>query len=124
MILLDTNILIEILKGHKATVDTVQGFNEEIAISSISVMELYYGALNKAEVKKIEKFVSVFTLMHLDSEISMSALQMVRTYAKSHALDIPDSLIAATAIKNNCMLFTYNQKDFKYIKGLKLKKHP
>ena len=37
-------------------------------------------------------------------------------------LDMPDSLIAATAIELNLPLFTYNIKDFRYIPGLQLYK--
>jgi len=44
MILLDTNVLIEILKGNQNTIDKIQSFNKTLAISSITVMELYYGA--------------------------------------------------------------------------------
>ena len=64
MILLDTNILIEILKGDQTTVEKVQNFTVATAISSISVMELYYGALNKSELLKLEKFVSLFEILH------------------------------------------------------------
>ncbi len=45
-------------------------------------------------------------------------LLLIKKYAKSHSLDIPDALIAATAIVNNFKLFTYNLKDFKYIEDL------
>ena len=64
MILLDTNVLIEILKGHQGTVKKVEAIREEILISSISVMELYYGALNSIEVRKIEKFTALFSSTH------------------------------------------------------------
>jgi len=120
MILLDTNILIQILKGDQLTIDKVQNISENIAISSISSMELYYGALNKAEVKKIEKFLSLFEIIHLNREISTTSIKLVQTYAKSHNLDIPDSLIASTAMVRNCKLLTYNVKDFKFIEGLSL----
>ena len=55
MILLDTNVLIEILKGNKQTIHKVESFDVALLVSSISVMELYYGALNKAELNKLEK---------------------------------------------------------------------
>ena len=120
MILLDTNILIEILKGDQATIKMVEGFSSPIFISSISAMELYYGALNKAEVKKIERFILLFKTVHLSQEISIKATKFIQTYAKSHTLDIPDSLIAATAIIHSYTLVTYNVKDFRYIEGLKI----
>ena len=120
MILLDTNILIEILKGNQQTIEKVQNLDSVLAISSISVMELYYAALNKTEVNKLEKFVSLFNIIQLDESISVQAIKPVKTYAKSHHLDIPDSLIASTALINKYKLFTYNIKDFKYIKNIAL----
>jgi predicted nucleic acid-binding protein len=50
VILLDTNVLIEILKGNQKTIQQVESLNKTLFISSITVMELYYGALNKAEL--------------------------------------------------------------------------
>lgn len=120
MILLDTNILIEILKGDQATIDMVEGFSSPIFLSSISAMELYYGAMNKKEAKKIERFISLFKTVHLSQEISIKATNLIQTYAKSHTLDIPDSLIASTAIIHSYKLVTYNVKDFRYIEGLNL----
>jgi predicted nucleic acid-binding protein len=120
MILLDTNVLIEILKGNQETIDKVQSFDLTLALSSISVMELYYGALNKAELNKLEKFISLFHIVQLNEDISIHTTRLVKEYAKSHNLDIPDSLIASTALVHKYKLFTYNIKDFKYIKNIEL----
>ena len=120
MILLDTNILIEILKGNQKTIEQIQHFDATLAISSITVMELYYGALNKMELNKLEKFVSLFRIIQLNEAISVQATKLIRSYAKSHSLDIPDSLIASTALIERCRLFTYNVKDFKYITNIDL----
>jgi len=120
VILLDTNILIEILKGNQETIRKVQSLRTELSISSITVMELYYGAMNKAELIKLEKFVSLFYIVELNEEVSKKATKLVKSYAKSHTLDIPDSLIASTALTTQAKLFTYNTKDFKYIEGIKL----
>jgi predicted nucleic acid-binding protein len=120
VILLDTNILIQILKGDNKTVKTVEDIDDHIAISSISAMELYFGAFDKNETKKIEKFLSLFEVLHIDKEVSIKATKLIKQYAKSHSLDIPDSLIASCAITNKCTLLTYNLKDFRYIEALEL----
>ena len=120
MILLDTNVLIEILKGNQTTIKKIEEFNTTLCISSITVMELYYGAINKAEVKKLEKFMGLFMVIQINSKISKRSIELVKTYAKSHSLDIPDSLIASTSLEKNHTLFTYNTKDFKYISSIKL----
>ena len=41
-------------------------------------------------------------------------------YRLSHSVALPDCIIAAIAMVTNLEFFTYNQKDFKFIEGLKL----
>ena len=120
MILLDTNILIEILKNNQKTLQQVSGLTPPLAVSSITAMELIYGARNKQEVKKLERFINKFQVIHLAPNISILALKLISLYAKSHTLDIPDALIAATAIQNKIKILTYNTKDFKYIPEIDL----
>jgi len=120
MILLDTNVLIEILKGNAKTIEKIEFFDKELAISSITVMELFYGAINKAEVKKLEAFVALFKIIDIDEKISKESTSLIKTYAKSHNLDIPDAMIASTALVVKSPLFTYNLKDFRFIDGLEL----
>jgi len=120
IVLLDTNILIEILKGNDKTISKVEALEAKLSISSITAMELYYGALNKTELGKLEKFVSLFNIIELNENISKKATILVKRYAKSHTLNIPDSLIASTALVLNAKLVTYNTKDFKYIDGIVL----
>jgi len=120
MIVLDTNVLIEVLKDNQSTIEKIQSFNTPLAISSITVMELFYGALNKAEVRKLEKFVNLFEIIEINEAISRQSTTLIKTYAKSHNLDIPDSLIASTVLVLDVPLFTYNIKDFRFIDGLEL----
>jgi len=61
-------------------------------------------------------------VLRIATNISETAVSLIEQYAKSHTLNIPDALIAATAIENNLELFTLNVKDFKYISELKLHK--
>jgi predicted nucleic acid-binding protein len=117
-IILDTNILIEILKGNEKILKFLDDFNVYY-ISSISEMELLYGALNKKELLNIKKFLENFNIIELNEKISKKATNLIFKYAKSHNLTIPDALIAATA-KSNIPLFTLNLKDFKYIDEINL----
>jgi len=47
-------------------------------------------------------------------------MNLATQYAKSHSLDIPDSLIAATAVEQRSKLFTYNINNFRFITGLEI----
>lgn len=116
----DTNIFIAIFKGDANLKSLVE--NSESAINTIVYLELIQGAKNKAEVAKIEKYLNRFELIHFDKAVSQKAIELVRTYSKSHGLMLPDSIIAATCLENDLTLITYNVKDFRFIKNLKIKK--
>ncbi len=120
MTLLDTNILIEILKNNPETVQQISKLKPPLAISSITAMELIYGARNKQEVSRLEQFVAKFDLISLNANISAIALRLITDFAKSHNLDVPDALIAATAIDQKLGLLTYNSRDFRFITALTL----
>jgi len=124
MILCDTNVIIEILKGNEKTIKIIESIRlENIAISSVTVMELYFGALNKRELSKIKKHLKALNIVHFDNDISELAVSMIESYSKSHGLQIPDAIIAATALSFDMKLFTFNLKDFKYIDELNLYKN-
>jgi len=119
-IVLDTNILIEILKNNPLVVSVFNQTSSKFAISSISAMELYYGARDKKELQKLKKFITFFDTIELDTTTSTTATLLIEMYAKSHSLTIPDALIAATSMKHSYPLWTLNVKDFHYIDGLNL----
>lgn len=124
MILCDTNVIIETLKGDEKTIKIMESIGlENIAISSVTVMELYFGALNKRELNKIKKHLKALNIVHFDNDVSELAVNMIESYSKSHGLQIPDAIIAATALSLEIKLFTLNLKDFRYIDGLKLQKN-
>jgi tRNA(fMet)-specific endonuclease VapC len=84
-------------------------------------MELYYGALNKLELQRIRKNLAAFHIIHISTTISETATHLIGRYAKSHNLQIPDALIAATALERDCELMTLNIRDFRFINGIILK---
>ena len=121
MILCDSDILIEALKNNPRAIDSLRNIGfENIAISAITVMELYFGAVNKRELTKIKNRLQRLRIVHIDQEICEAAMNLVEKYAKSHSRHIPDALIAATAICQRMELLTYNVKDFKFIKDINL----
>jgi len=121
MLLCDTNIFIEVYRRNSVVFTELEKIGyENIAISGITRGELFYGALNKAELKLIKKDLDNVNILHINVEISEMAVNLVEKYCLSHKLDIEDALIAATAIYYDIELFTLNVKDFKFIPELKL----
>ncbi len=121
MILCDTDIFIEAFKNNTLATGSLRriGF-QNIALSAITLMELYFGALNKRELAKIKSRLQKLEIINLDQKITETAINMIERYAKSHGLHIPDALIAATAICRGMQLLTYNVKDFKFVEGIRL----
>jgi predicted nucleic acid-binding protein len=121
MILCDTNILIEFYKNNPQIVQELRQIGpRQLAVSPITQAELYFGALNKAELKKIKQHLSLLTQLPLDVSVSAIFLQLMESYSLSHKLSIPDALIAATALDHNLELYSLNAKDFRFISSLKL----
>ncbi len=122
MTILDTNILIEILKNNQQTIEQVSLLESHLQVSVISAMELLYGARNKQELLKLQQFLELFEVLHIDNDISKKALKLIQAHSKSHTLDIPDGLIAATCIQQKLPFLTYNFKNFRFIPALDLVK--
>jgi len=119
--ILDTCILIDYLRGEPSVYDFL-ATNEDVrlSMSTITMMELMLGALNKREVNYIQKAFKTIDIIYINEDISKLAESFIIRYSKSHNLQIDDALIAATSIKTNLQLITYNVSDFKYIPDIQL----
>ncbi len=121
MILCDTNIIIEFYKNNSQVISELSflGINQ-LAISSITQAELYYGAINNVELRKIKNHLKLLHILPLDVMISTQFIALMENYSLSHKLSIPDALIAATPLVHQIDLYTLNVKDFRFIKSLNL----
>lgn len=126
LILIDTDILIDVGRNIEEAVNYLARIEQQkvSGISTITKMELLVGSRNKRELKEIEEFVLRFQIINLNETIADKAFDLLKDYRLSHGLLIPDALIAATAIASGVPLVTKNQRDFKFIKGLKLIGYP
>jgi predicted nucleic acid-binding protein len=123
--LLDTTILIDILRGNANTaefIDTALADDTPLFVSAISAMELVVGCRNRIEVDKAERLLSSFTLLHLHPTESRRAYELLLSYNKSHGLAIPDALIAATAIVQKLELASDNIRHFGMIPDLRVQR--
>ena len=121
MILCDTNVLVEFLKSHPQVTAELRAIGQnDLAISVITLAELYFGAFNKAELVKIKWNLSLLVQLPITNTVSDTFVHLMETYSLSHRPSIPDMLIAATALEHDIELYTFNRKDFHFIPGLRL----
>ena len=125
MVVLDTNIIIDHLRQPKKKETALakiakQKPKEELAISMISVQELYEGRSTRNEEKERYLLATIVPLQILlyTYEVAQLAGKIARDLDRS--IELADAAIAATAIVNGAQLFTLNKKDFQGIEGLEL----
>ncbi len=121
MLLLDTNILIDYLRGKQPAIEFINCTGKPcFAVNTVIVLELYNGCLNKAELAEIKSLLNGFNHLEINEVIAQAAMQIGHSFALSHSVTASDALIAATALVYNLELRTANLKDFRMIAGLKV----
>ena len=126
MYLLDTDTVIYCLKGNASVIGQLQQhINDPLAISVISLMELFYGAYksqnveaNLAKVKALELSLEIIP-NHQDTAEIFAHLK-AKLESEGTRLDDFDLIIAACALTQNLTLVTNNTKHFGRIPGLKM----
>jgi predicted nucleic acid-binding protein len=118
----DTDILIDLARGDARAISHLQNLRQtsSIGISSVTEMELIVGCRNRTELQELDEFLQLFQIIRLTSEISDRAIALLRQYRLSHGLLLADALIAATALATSLAFITKNQRDYRFINGLKL----
>jgi len=114
--LLDTNILIDFLRGREEALTFFSYSEDYFLVSTVTVAELYSGVKGDDEIQKIEKLLKTLHITPVSASIARRGGLLKKKYAKSHSLGIADAIIAATAIEENAELITLNLKHFPMIK--------
>lgn len=123
--LLDTCVISDFVKGDKNTVSTLKNTQpNEIAVSSITVMEIRYGlALNPKRAEKIKSMIldllASITVLDFNQNDALESAK-IRALLKQRGQPIGcyDILLAGTAINNKLIFVSSNVSEFSRINGL------
>ncbi len=111
-ILLDTNIVIEHLCSG---ILTAHADDWRFAVSVITEAELFqFAGMAGAEESIAAEFLRATKIYPVDSSIA----RLGAALSKTRKTDLPDLLIAATALEYRIPLMTKNTRDFKNIPDL------
>lgn len=106
-VILDSNIIIYYLKGHKETEALI--LDNEISISYITELEILgYWKNTKQDIKTIEKLFAFFRIVKSNDSIHEKAIELRRKYK----LKTPDSIIGATALELDLPIITHDSDFF------------
>ncbi|HID87979.1 MAG TPA: PIN domain-containing protein [Anaerolineae bacterium] len=87
MILLDTDVMIDLLRQYPPAVAWLDSLGEEeIILSGFVVMELIQGCRNKAEQEKVERELGTYGVAWPSPEACDEALSVFARYHLSHGL--------------------------------------
>ncbi len=92
-----------------------------MAIHGVVAMEIINGSRNKNDMHRNQTFLSSFDIAWPEATEFEYAYHLLAQYYLATGIGIPDCLIAATAIKRNWQLYSFNLKHYRHISGLNVK---
>lgn len=112
MVLLDTSILIDVLRGSQAAAAWLVGLGEVPTCSELTRAEVLRG-VRSPERSRTERLLSSLRWVAVDEPISRRGGELGRQYRRSYpGLSIVDFLIAATALLLDAELATANARHY------------
>lgn len=116
--ILDTSVLIDVLRGDEAAVGFLAGLEEVPLCSEITRIEILRG-LRSVERSAAAALLGELNWAPVDERIATRAGELGRSWRDSHpGIDTADLAIAATAELSGRMLATINLKHYPMFRGL------
>lgn len=106
MLLLDTNILIDVLCGKAAALAWLEQ-QPQPSISVISWIEVLVGC-REGESETVQAWLDTFPRLPLADTVARETVRL----RQQHGLKVPDAIILATARSEGLTLATRNSRDF------------
>ena len=117
-LLIDSDVLIDYLRGREEAIRFLEQNNNFMCISVITVAELYAGVRDGKERAVLDNFIDYFNVLPINLDIARKGGLFRRDYFKSCGVGLADALIAATALSADATLVTLNRKHFPMVRNL------
>jgi hypothetical protein len=111
-LLLDSDVLIDYLRGQADAVAFIGKTRRPLRIAAVTVAELYVGVREGEERQVLDRFLGLMEVVPVTQAIARQAGLWRRDFGKSHGTGLMDALIAATAELDRSTLVTLNEKHF------------
>jgi predicted nucleic acid-binding protein len=119
MLVLDTDIMIDVLRGYPDTMAWLAtNLDEELVLPAPVVMELIKGCVGRKGVTELRTFLKPLQIYCPTDRDFAAAIHILEQVHPSHNTGPFDALIAQCAITLNAPIVTFNMKHFRGIPGL------
>ena len=121
--LIDTDVLIWYMKGNENAYELIEN-SKNFFISVVTYMELVQGMRNRNELNNLRKALHAWNskILYISEEISVKATFFVEQHYLSHSVQFADALIGATAVSYGLPILTGNERHYKILKEIQIKK--
>ncbi len=121
--IIDSDVLIWHLRGNEKARYTIHK-NIPFSISVVTYIELIQGMRDKKEMNVLTKQLANWDvdIIQINQDISARAMIYVEQYHHSSSMELADALIAATCVSNSEILITGNEKHYKIVPNIQIKK--
>ncbi len=123
MMIADSDVLIDYLRGHGAWADRIalELESRSFATTAITAFELRSGARTPRQARDVETLLEAMTILPFGPEEAAAAAEArLKVEAKGQPIGMADYMIAGTCIAASGVLLTRNRKHFERVPGLKL----
>ena len=115
MLIVDTDILVWLLKGNaeikEKFTETAIKTKGYLFITPIQIAEIYAGIREKEKIET-ESFLDSFYFIDIKEKTGRIAGEFISEYGKSHNVTLADAMIAASAKISGFKLWTLNKKHY------------
>ena len=118
MILLDTDVMVDILRGYEPAKIWLES-TQEIGLPGLVAMELIQGCQNAKEQMQLQKALQTYQFYWPNEDDCNSAFASFSSHHLGGNIGSLDALIAQTAIGINAELATFNVKHYRVLRGLR-----
>jgi hypothetical protein len=117
--LVDSNEIIDYVSNRipeKSAKQLDNYFNSNFSVSIISKIEVLGFNTLDYEMEQLESFIQLSSIVYMDEAVADKTIEIRRM----KRIKLPDAIIAATALVQNCILLSHNTTDFNKIEGLQV----
>lgn len=120
MILLDTDVMVDVMRRHPPATDWLALLGTEaVGIPGLVAMELVQGCRDRREEQQVEAILRPYVLYWPTQSDCARAFDDFTAYHLSHGIGVLDALIAETAMGLGVELATFNDRHYRVVSSLR-----